>query len=372
MRHFPTAALILCAVGVAVASPALSQQMPGGGPPAVEVVSVQQHSVRNQQKFNGRIEATEKVDIRARVEGYLGPLQYEEGNRVKQGDLLFVIEKDRYQADLKEAEANLASAKAEARLATTSYERARKLVARKAVAQSQLDDATANLQKAKAAVQAQEAAVSLAQLNLDYTDIKAPIDGRIGKASFSKGAYISPSSGSLALLVAQDPIDVTWPVPSRLYTEMVKGGAKKENVTVKLLLPDGSAYGPEGTILYTEPSANESTNTITVRAAFPNPDLLLVDQQLVTVVIESRKGEPRITVPQASLQIDQQGAYVLVVDKDSKAEIRRIETGEQTGKDIVVVKGLAEGDRVITVGQQKVQPGMTVSAHEANEAEAQQ
>ena len=120
------------------------------------------------------------------------------------------------------------------------------------------------------------------------------------------------------------------------------------------------------------PRTNESTAAITVRAAFPKPDLLLVEQRLVTVVIESRKGEPRITVPQASLQIDQQGAYVLVVDKDSKAEIRRIETGEQTGKDIVVVKGLAEGDRVITVGQQKVQPGMTVSAHEANEAEAQQ
>lgn len=366
MRHLSTAALILCAVGLSVASPASAQQMPGGGTPAVEVVSVQHHAVRDRQKFNGRIEATEKVEIRARVEGYLGPLQYEEGSRVKQGDLLFIIEKDRYQADLKEAEANLASAKAEARLATTSYERARKLVARKAVAQSQLDDATANLQKAKAAVQAQEASVSLAQLNLDYTDIKAPIDGRIGKASFSKGAYISPTSGSLALLVAQDPIDVTWPVPSRLYTEMMKGGAKKENVTVKILLPDGTEYGPEGTILYAEPSANESTNTITVRASFPNPDQLLVDQQLVTIVVESRKGEPRITVPQASLQIDQQGPYVLVVDKDSKAGIRRIETGEQIGKDIVVTKGLAEGDRVIVVGQQKVRPGMTVSAHEAS------
>ena len=372
MRYLPLVAFILCTGVLSAASPALAQQMPGGGAPAVEVVSVQQHSIRNRQEFNGRIEATEKVEIRARVEGYLGPVQYKEGSRVKQGDLLFVIEKDRYQADLKEAEANLSSAKAEEKLATTSYERARKLVARKAVAQSQLDDATANLQKAKASVQAQEAAVALAQLNLDYTDIRAPIDGRIGKATFSKGAYVSPSSESLAHLVAQDPIDVTWPVPSKLYTELVKDGAKKENVTVKLQLPDGSDYDQEGSILYSEPSANESTNTITVRASFPNPGLILVDQELVTVIVESRKGEPRITVPQSALQIDQQGPYVLVVDKDSKAQMRRLETGEQIGKDIVVTKGLAKGDRVIVTGQQKARPGMEVSAHEAKGPEALQ
>lgn len=372
MRHLPVAALVFCAAWLSLSSPAFAQQTPGGGAPAVEVTVVQQRSIRNQQRFNGRVEATEKVEILARVEGYLGPLQYKEGSRVKEGDLLFVIEKDQYRANLKEAEANLASAKAEATLARTSYERAKKLVARKAVAQSQLDDATATLQKARASVQAAEAAVSLAQLNLDYTDIRAPIAGRIGKAAFSKGAYVGPSSGSLALLVAQDPIDVTWPIPSRLYTELVKGGAKRENVTVKLLLPDGTEYAREGTILYAAPSANESTNTITVRASFPNPDMILVDQQLVTVIIENRTGEPRITVPQASLQIDQQGPYVLVVDKDNKVEVRRLETGEQIDKDIVVEKGLAEGDRVIVVGQQKVRPGMTVVAQEANGAEAQQ
>lgn len=338
--------------------------------PAVLVAKVIEKEIANESVFYGRVEATARVEINARIEGYLSEVSYVEGSRVNAGDLLFKIEKSIYEANVAEARANLASALATEKLAKLDYERSKELVARKAVSQAQLDQDLAQYEGAQANVAARKAELSLAEINLGYTEIRAPITGRIGKANETKGSLVGPSSNALALLVAQDPIHVAWPVPDRLFTEISKRRLNADDVTVKLRLPDDTLYKEVGRIIYADPSANDATNTITIRAEFPNPDMLLVDQQLVSVIIESKEAQKHLVIPQDALLLDQQGSYVFTVEADDKVAVRRIVTGAQQGLSLVVEKGLNLGDRVIVAGQQKVRNGMTVNPKAAPQSEA--
>lgn len=342
-------------------------QAPGGAPPAPSVVveTVRLHDAADESAFIGRVQAIDKVTLRARVDGFLSSRGFDEGGEVKSGDTLFTLEKGPYEAALALAEANLSSARAALDLAQATYDRTKPLADRGTSSQAALDDSISKLSQAKANVQGQEANLKKAQLDLGYTEILAPMDGRTGRATYSVGEYVGPSSNPLVTLVRQDPMYVAFPVPQRVLLTVRREGRGADTVLVRLKLPDGTTYEHDGAIKFTEVESNAGTDTVTVRAEFPNPQRLLVDQQIVGVNVVSKNPERKLMVSQASIVLDQQGASVLAVTADNKVEIRRIEVGEQRGARIVVTKGLAEGDRVIVSGHQKVRPGVVVEASEA-------
>ena len=211
-----------------------------------------------------------------------------------------------------------------------------------------------------------QAALERAQIDLGYTEIHAPIAGRIGRAAFSVGNLVGPDSGVLATIVSQDPIYVTFPVSQRQLLEYRRRGDDAAGPpVVKVTLPDGTAYEHPGEVNFFDVQVDQGTDTVTVRAAFPNPERTLVDGQFVNVRVE--RGEPvqMLAVPQASVQIDQAGPFVLVVGGDNKVEARRITLGAVAGAQVVVQAGLKAGDKVIVEGIQKARPGITVAATEA-------
>ncbi|MDQ0327102.1 membrane fusion protein (multidrug efflux system) [Rhodopseudomonas julia] len=360
-RTFPMRAALALALVLSPA-PLLAQGAPGAGaPPAVNVEQVKLGDVTEQQVFTGRIEAAESVEIRARVQGYLGPRQFEEGAEVEKGQVLFTIGAASYEAAVSQAEAAVQNARAALELANLSYERQQTLRERNTGSQASLDEARANRDQAEATLRQNEASLKLAQLDLGYTKITAPISGRIGVAAFSEGAFIGPDSGALARIVQQDPMRVAFPVPQRRLINIGQTEKQRNDVVIKLRLADGSIYDQQGEILFTNIEANEGTDSVMVRAGVANPDRVLYDKQLVDVIVAARKPEEKLLMPQSAMLIDQQGTYTLIVNDENKVEQRRIETGEQRGPAIVVTEGLEAGDRVIVAGQQKAQPGMQVA-----------
>ena len=363
-------AVLLCLGLVASGCSESKPPAPAGPPPAVTVVRATPQLVRASTSFTGRIQATDKVDLRARVEGFLEKRQFVEGADVKQGDLLLVIEKGLYQAALDEAKAGLAKAEADLKLAEVEFGRQKELFARNVGSQAKLDEVTAKQGEARANLLAQKAGVEKATLQLGYTDITAPIAGRIGRAAISVGNFVGPSSGSLATIVTQDPIYASFPVTQREMLEVRRQGELKAHAeaTIRLQLADGKPYASTGKINFLDVTVNQGTDTVQVRAVFPNPDRLLVDGQLATVVVESGDGENVLVVPQQALQLDQTGPFILVVDDGEKVAVRRIETGAVRGADIIVRKGLGGNERVITEGIQRVRPGQAVQATEVKPA----
>jgi membrane fusion protein (multidrug efflux system) len=215
---------------------------------------------------------------------------------------------------------------------------------------------------------AQKATLEKAELQLGYTDIRAPIAGRIGRATVSVGNFVTPASGALATIVRQNPIYVSFPVTQRemlaVRREEAASGNRGEYVFYAQLA-DGSRYAEPGKLDFVDVTANQGTDTVQVRATFPNPDRILVDGQLVTVVAETGQAEHALMIPQQALQVDQTGPYVLLVDKDNKVVVQRVELGADRGGNVIVTKGLAAGEPVITEGVQKVRPGQTVRPTEA-------
>jgi membrane fusion protein (multidrug efflux system) len=361
---------ILCASALALAGcgdskpPAQAQ----GPAPAVTVVKIATEEVRPTSTFTGRIEAKDKIDLRARVDGFLEKRLFTEGADVKEGDLLFVIEQGMYKAAVEEAKGGLARAEAALKLADLEVDRQQELVTRNVAAQAKLDEVTAKQGEARGAVLGQKAALERAQLQLGYTEIRAPLAGRIGRASVSVGNYVSAqSTTALATIVSQDPIYVSFPVTQRevlaIRKERGEVGAPADAV-IYVQLADGSRYARPGRIDFLDVTVNQGTDTVQVRAVFPNPDRVLVDGQLVTVVGERGKAEDVLMVPQQALQLDQAGSYVLVVDKENKIQVRRIERGEDRGARTIVRKGLEPGESVVIEGIQRVRPGQVVQPTE--------
>jgi membrane fusion protein (multidrug efflux system) len=358
------ALLALSSLGGGVAS---AQQAP-----AVTVVTVEQRDITPATSFTGRIEAKDKVELRARVEGFLEQQLFTEGDEVKAGDLLFVIEKAPYQAEIENVNAAIARAQATWDLAEIERRRQSELVKKQATAQARLDEATGRSGEARADLQRQQANLTTAELNLGYTDIKAPITGRIGRSTFSVGNFVGPQSGTLATIVSQDPMYVTFPVTQRQLLAVRKaseaGGRDPKDMAVKVKLADGSLYGEVGRLNFVDVQVNQGTDTVQVRATVPNPEGLLVDGQLVTVVVETAKPQAALVIPQQAVQIDQAGRYVLKVDVENKVQVQRVTVGGEDQGYYVVTNGLTQGERVITEGLQKVRPGMVVDAATAPSA----
>ena len=344
------------------------QQAAGPAPiPAVTVVKVETKDLRPSVSFSARVEALHKVDLLARIEGYLDKQNFTEGATVKTGDLLYVIEKAPYEAKVAAAEASVAMAKARLDRTEIELKRQTTLVNKEASAQTKLDDARTARDESKGQYDKYIAELDQAKLQLSYTEIRAPIDGRIGKSLLSVGSFVSPQSGTLATIVQQDPIGVTFPVSQRdliAVREKIADNAKLNEHTVYVEIGKGKRYQYPGKVDFLDVGVNTGTDSVNVRATFPNPQGMLVDGQLVTAVVEASSAEPTLVVPVNAIQIDQSGPFVLVVNSEKKIEVRRVELLRQDAGFVAIAKGLSAGDLVVTEGVQKVKPGQVVDATE--------
>ena len=361
-KLWPAAAILLLLAGCGQGDSAAPPQPP----PAVGVRPAEYKGVSWAYEFVGRIKAINIVELRARVEGFLDKVAFIEGQDVKAGDLLYQIEKDQYQARVDQAKANLASAQAQAVDADLQYNRALQLVKNGNIPQATVDKNKATLESAKATVLQTQAALTQAQINLSYTDILAPVDGRIGRTAYTLGNLVNANSGVLATIVSQDPIYVQFPVSQRQLEEIRKArqqpDGKLAKIEILVRMANGTDYPHVGVWNFTDPQVDQTTDTLMVRATVPNPERQLVDGQFVTAVFKERKEQPHLVVPQSAVQIDQAGSYVLVVDGTGKVELRRIKTGANQDTDVIVESGLKEGEKVIVDGVQKVRPGQTVQS----------
>ncbi len=348
--------LIICCTG------AMGQSAPP--PPTVSVAPVASRQITEGGTFIGRIVAIDKVDIVARVPGFVEERNFTEGQQVKKGDLLFRIEQDTYKAAVDQQSASLAKAKATEVNANFQLQRGQELIKNQNIPQSTVDQRAADEQTAAADVLQAQALLEQAKINLGYTEIRSPIDGRIGLANFTVGNLVSPSSGILATIVSQDPIYVTFPVSEADIIAYKRRVAESNNprVTLHIKLPDGTIYQHPGVTNFLDVKVDPNTDTVLVRAQLPNPDGILVPGGIVSVVTDRATPEPSLTVPQAAVLLDQAGSYVLVVNDAKTVEQRRITTGVEQGRDIAVKDGLKQGELVIVEGIQKVHPGQTVTA----------
>jgi len=355
---------ILIAV-LAVVSPERAAHSQGAPPPAVTVKAVVNRPVTDTGAYIGRVVPIERVEVVARVPGFIEQRNFTEGQIVKKGELLFRIEQDTYKASVDQQAANLAKAKANEVNANLQLERNQALVKSQAVPQATIDQLAAAEQGAKADILQAQALLEQAQINLGYTEIRSPIDGKIGIAKFTVGNLVQPSSGPIATIVSQDPIYVTFQ-PSEAdvlaYKRwLAQTDRKSPHLTVHIRLPDGTIYPHPGLTNFLDVQVQPDTDTVTVRAQLPNSDGLLIPGGVVGVVVDRGTPVESLLVPQSAVLLDQAGHYVLVVDDAKKVEQRRVTTGIEQWRDIVITQGLKAGEIVIVEGVQKVRPGQVVS-----------
>jgi membrane fusion protein (multidrug efflux system) len=341
----------------------------------VGVVEATKRPITEISEFLGRIEAVNRVNVVARVTAFLEKRSFTEGAEIKTGDELYRLERGPFEADLAAKKAIVAQLEATLENARLTTERARTLLGGPAGQQSTYDAALANQRSLEAQVQSAQAQMQASQINLDYTDIRSPIDGKVGRTAVTEGNVVGPGSGVLTTIVSQDPMYVTFPVPVRQGLELreryaTRGGFNA--VVIKVRLPDGRLYDQTGKLDFVSNTIAQSTDTFTVRGAIPNPTLHdpsttggpvreLTDGEFVTVMLEGVQPVEVVAIPRAGVLSDQQGDYVFVVGPDNKAEQRRIQLGQSTPTLASVISGLSPGEKVIVEGLQRVRPGQPVS-----------
>src|SRR6201997_3641171 len=375
MEQVPFIKVVLLLLSSTLLSVGAGAQPAPGGPPAVGVVPVEKQQITETDEFIGRIQSVGRVALVARVSAYLEKRLFVEGAEVKKGDLLYLLEQPPFQAQVDADKANVAQLEAQHTFAAQQLERAQYLLKTPAGQQQNVDQTVSNERSLAAQVASAKAELETAEINLGYTEIRAPIDGKISATDVTEGNVVSPTSGTLANLVSQDPMYVLYPVSVRAGLDLrnrydAKGGFNA--VVLKLRLPDGRVYEQSGKLDYVSPTVATNTDTTMVRAVIPNPRFPnvppnspapreLFDGEFVTVMVEGVEPITVLAIPRAAVLSDQQGDYIYVVDAQNKAQQRRIHLGQSTPSTAVVSNGLKEGELVISEGLQRVRPGQTVS-----------
>ncbi len=343
-------------------------------PPMIEVVVDEVVLDPHQPKsaFVGRLQAIDDVSIEAQVTGYLKSRKFREGQFVEAGDLLYEIDPAAFEAELARAKAELARAKATQSNAKRNYARGRQLLPDGNISKTEMDKLEADRLEADAGVAAAEAALKTAEVNLGYTQIRAPISGRIGRSTHSTGDLVGPTTGLLTSLVSVDPIYALFQLSEATFVQIIvqrMGQADSRNLNdvdlsnlvVRLELRSGVFYPDIGRVDYFSNRISEDTGTLESRAIIPNPDGLLVPGQYVRVVIVQEEISEALFVPQSAVQADQEGSYVLVVEA-GVVRRRNVVLDERVDDRIVVLSGVEEGEQVIVRGLQQVRPGQPVTS----------
>jgi membrane fusion protein, multidrug efflux system len=362
-------AVIILAVPCAMAQPVPS------GPPSVGVIKVERRPMTDSYEFNGRIRAINSVNIVARVTAFLDQQLFTEGVDVKKGDLLYVLERAPFQASVDVQKAAVAQAEAQLENGKLELWRKQELVQKNAGTQQAVDSAQATQRVQAAQLKSAQAQLETARINLDYTEIHSPIDGRVGHTSVTVGNVVSATSGTLTTVVSQDPMYVVFPVPTRRAIELREEYSKQggfDAVKIRLRLPDGRIYAQTGKLDFVNNAIAQDTDTLTVRGVIPNPILgsetaggvklrELIADEFVTVLLESVKPREVVAIPRAAILSDQEGSYVYVVDDHNTARQRRVRLGQLTPETAGIADGLKEGDQVIVEGVQRARPNAPVT-----------
>lgn len=364
--------LTAVAVALAVALPLLLRRDEAAPQlPVVEVEPVKTSNVNIYGEYVGRIRAQQFVEIRARVEGYLEKMFFEEGTRIKKGQTLFIIDRKVYQARAEKARAQLIKAKAQLNKAERDLARIKPLYEQNAASQLDLDNAQAAYESAKAEESVAQADLTQAELTLSYTTVSSPISGYISERSADLGTLVGPNGKSLlATVVKSDTVLVDFSMTSLDYlkskdrnVDIVPGKAgsgDRQSAYVTVTLADGTQYPHRGDVDFASPQVDPSTGTFSVRAEMPNPDHVLLPGEFTKVKVLTDVRTDAIEVPSKAVEIEKGGAYVYIVRPDSIVERRYVETGPELGNSIVVERGLAAGEDIVVEGYHKLRHGMKV------------
>lgn len=352
-----------------------SQQAAQQQPPEVGVVTLKNEPLKITTELPGRTSAFRVAEVRPQVSGIILKRNFVEGSDVKAGDSLYQIDPATYQAAYDSAKGDLAQAQANARVAQLTVNRYKPLLGTKYISQQDYDNAAATAAQTAAAVQAAQANVETARINLAYTKVTSPISGRIGKSSVTEGALVSNGQTTALATVQQlDPmyVDVTQSSDDflRLRGELESGQLKQNDgkANVTLLMQNGSAYSQPGTLEFSDVTVDETTGSITLRAIFPNPDHRLLPGMFVRARLDEGTNPTALLVPQTGVTRTPTGeATAMVVGADNKVEVRKITANQAFGDKWLVTDGLKEGDRVVTVGIQRAKPGAQVTPQEVKD-----
>lgn len=351
---------------------------PGGAPPegmnrtpTVTVSPVEKRAIADEVSLVGRIGAKDRADIRAQVDGMLITQNFKEGAEVKKGELLFEIEPADYEFALSVADARVSRAKADRDQAASLLERLQS-VKSGGVSATDLEAAEIGARKMEAALNEAVAARQMAELDLERTRIRAPIDGQIGKAMVDVGNLVDTSTGTLATIVQLDPIRVRHSLSERMLTNILERAAGsgetlppgRDTLRPRIVLSNGTTYDREGELVFLDNEVGSTTGSIQAEAEFPNPERMLKPGMFVELIVQRSHPVERLLAPQSAVQQDQKGHFVLVVDAEGNVSQRRVKTGDRFGTEWSIEDGVAAGEKVIIQGIEKVRPGVQVTAVE--------
>jgi len=363
-----TASVALTAVGVFALSGSRAQgdTTPAPAPAVpVSVATVEAREVVPWAEFSGRLEAIERVELRSRVSGVVEAVHFREGNLVKQGDLLVSIDQAPYLAELERVQAQVLAAQARVALSESEHERGQQLIASRNLSQRDLDTRVNALREAQANLRAAEAARRTAQLNLDYTQIRAPISGRIGRLDVTVGNLIAAGGQVLTSLLSVDPIYAAFNADERSVLDALAslpdGSRALEQIPVRLTTATTEAAQFSGRLHFVDNGIDGASGTVRVRALLDNPDGRLMPGQFVRVQLGQAKAEPQLVINERAVGTDQNKKFVFVVGDDGKAAWREVSLGSSHEGLRVVNAGLKPGERIIVNGLQRVRPGAVVA-----------
>ncbi|MDB5755090.1 MAG: efflux transporter periplasmic adaptor subunit [Massilia sp.] len=354
----------LAAIGLAGCGPASSKapDAAAGGPP-VTAATVLERQVNETQEFSGRLEAVERVDIRARVGGFITSVNFKPGSLVKKGDVLFVIDARPFQAEANRAEAAAVSARTKADLARLELARSERLLADKAIAQREVDEKASSLKELDANVRAAQASLEAARLNLGYTSVTAPIGGRVSKAEITTGNLVD-GAAILTSVVSNKDIYASFDGDEDTYLRVARVAQKGTPVVVKVGLANETGFPHEGKLEFVDNRLDAATGSVRMRATFSNEDNTLVPGLFARVQLS---GDPRAktaaaVISERAIGTDQNRKFVYVVKADNTAEYRAVVLGPVVDGLRVVREGLKPGEKIVVNGLQRVRPGAPVTA----------